>query len=69
MSRIGRALSVVSWEAMPEKRARLEIGARDGHVYVKLGELSAILSPDRAEELAVDLRSYALEVRNGGALT
>lgn len=70
MKKIGR--SVVT-ALVPKKAARLEVGAQDvegvGKVYLAVGETTLYLTPERAEELAVDLRSYAIEVRNGGGMS
>lgn len=46
--------------------ARFEVGARDDYVYLMLGETTLKLTPERAEEIAVELRNFAIEVRNGG---
>lgn len=51
----------------------IEIGARDGadgngYVYVKMGPHLYAMTPERAEEIAVQLRQFAIEVRNGGRL-
>lgn len=50
---------------------RMEIGATDTpngpRVYIKMGtDRVVFLTPDRAEEYAVDLRSFAIECRNQG---
>lgn len=52
---------------------RLEIGViedKDGTwVGLQVGAERCRLTPERAEEIAVDLRNFALEIRNGGQLT
>ncbi len=53
-----------------EVRIELSIVEHEGQAFVwlGLGSEGVRLTPDRAEEVAVDLRSFALEVRNGGRL-
>lgn len=49
---------------------RMEIGAMDTaggpRIYIRMGERVVFLTPDRAEEYAVELRSFAIECRNQG---
>lgn len=47
---------------------RMEIGATDTpggpRVYLRMGDRMVYLTPERAEEYAVDLRTFAIECRN-----
>lgn len=54
--------------ALLKPQARLEVGASDLGVELRCLGQRFVLTPEQAEELAVDLRSFALEVRNGGSL-
>lgn len=70
----GPARAALAKAAGRPPEVRLEIGVVEtpggkAYVGIKLGAEQVILSADRAEELAVDLRNFAIEVRNGGALT
>ena len=77
MKRIGlppgalpKLVADAKWTAR-RAEVRFEVGARDdgeaGYVYLTLGETTLKLTPERAEDIAVQLRSFAIEVRNGGS--
>jgi hypothetical protein len=48
--------------------ARRGEGSQPDYVFLSLRGEEVGMSPDAAEELAVQLRSFAIEVRNGGRL-
>lgn len=69
-----RHLKLAERSTVPPPKAtqeRLEIGATETmagpRVYIRLGgERVVYLTAERAEEICVDLRNFALEVRRGG---
>jgi hypothetical protein len=50
----------------PERQVQCGLGVIDGVITFTVGEYALKLTVEAAEELAVDLRKYAIEVRNGG---
>jgi len=55
------------------RAVRCSIGARmpsmaggSGHVVLTVGEMTLELTPEQADEMSADLRTFAIEVRNGG---
>lgn len=71
-----RPMSLVSASGapmVPRPVVEIAVGARKGEggapdfVFMKVRGEECGLSPDDAETLAVQLRSFAIEVRNGGA--
>ena len=54
----------------PPERDLLDcsVGIRDGAVRLRLGSVGVSLSAEQADQLAADLRLFALEIRNGGPL-
>ena len=57
---------------VPPQKGSIAIGASDKGVHLRIecadGQVDFVLSPEEAEDIAVELGTRAIEARNGGSL-
>lgn len=44
------------------------LGVRDGAIVLRIFGRALVMTPEQADQMASDLRNFAIEARNGGRL-